>query len=329
MSNSSHLSKKAENTANLTCWVITEGMIGTQNQCVGVAEVLESKYGISYDIKQIGLRQPWKSLSPWLGFEMACTFTPAIASPWPDIVIAAGRKSIAASRYIKRQNKKTFTVQLQDPKTNPTQFDLVAVPNHDKMRGENVIVTHGAPNRLTAEKLTKSKSDFANLFEKMPSPRVAVLIGGNSRTHTMSSDVTRDMVNTLNDLDASLMITTSRRTGEQNQKIIQNGLTNENNFIWDGTGDNPYFGMLAWADYIIVTSDSVSMLSDAGTTGKPVYVVDLEGESDRFNNLHQHFQEIGVSRPLSSIKSGNLEHFSYEPLNDAQLIASAIIAAIK
>ena len=333
MLNSSDLSNKAQNTANLTCWVITEGMIGTQNQCVGVAEILQDKYGISYDIKQIGLRQPWKSLCPWLGFEMAYTFTtPLVPSPnssWPDIVIAAGRKSIAAARYIKKQNPKTFTVQIQDPKTNPNQFDLVAVPHHDKMRGQNVIVTHGAPNRLTPQKLVEAKKKFAPLFEKMPAPRVAVLIGGNSRTHKMSADVTKDMVQNLQSLNASLMITTSRRTGEENLKTIQKSLNNKDNFIWDGNGDNPYFGMLAWADYIVVTSDSVSMLSDAGTTGKPVYVVDLEGESDRFNKLHQHFQDIGVSRPLSSISAGNLEAFSYEPLNDANIIANAIITAIK
>lgn len=317
MTNSSTLSNKLPITANTSCWVITEGMIGTQNQCVGVAEAL----GLTPEIKQISLRQPWKTLTPWLGFEMAYSFTPALTAPYPDIVIASGRKAIAAARYIKKKSgNKTFTVQIQDPKTSAKQFDLVAVPFHDNFRGDNVIVTHGAPNRLTAEKLAQAKQNFASLFESMKPPRVAVLIGGNSRTHKLTPAITGKMVKQLGALDASLMITASRRTGEDNLKTIQTALSTPDNYIWDGTGENPYFSMLAWADYIIVTSDSTSMLSDAGTTGKPVYVVDLEGSSAKFDRLHKHFTDIGVTRPFT----GNLEGWHYEPLNDAMMVANAI-----
>ena len=317
MMNSSLLSKKLSNKQDLTCWVLTEGMIGTQNQCVGVAEAL----GITPVIKKIGLRQPWKTLSPWLGFETAYSFTPSLRAPWPDLLIASGRKSVAASRYIKKHSGgKTFTVQIQDPKTNPTQFDLVAVPHHDNLRGDNVIVTDGAPNKITLDILNNAKKKFAPLFDPMPSPRVAVLIGGNSRTHTLTKNIVEKFCTQLSKLDANLMVTTSRRTGQENLKLIEQELTNASNFIWDGTGENPYMGMLSWADYIIVTSDSVSMLSDAATTGTPVYVINLEGNSQRFDRLHQHFQNIGVSRPFD----GNLESWTYEPLNDAQRIADAI-----
>lgn len=317
MMNSSTLLKNPANKTELTCWVITEGMIGTENQCIGVAEAL----GVPYDVKKIGLRLPWKTFSPWLGLEMAHTFTPHLTPPWPDIVIASGRKSVAASRYIKKQSGgKTFTVQIQDPKISATQFDLVAVPHHDSLRGDNVIVTDGAPNKLNIEKLAQAKQDFTPLFESMDAPRVAVLIGGNSRTHKLTTAITRQLINQLSNLEASLMVTASRRTGEDNLKIIQDGLTNNQNFIWDGTGDNPYLGMLGWADYIIVTSDSVSMLSDAGTTGKPVYMVNLEGASPRFHRLYDHFKKIGVMRSFT----GNLEPWNYEPLHDAQKVAKAI-----
>ena len=313
MMNSSTLSKNLP----LTCWVITEGMIGTENQCVGVAEMLE----LTPDIKKITLREPWKTFTPWLGFEIPHTFTPPLYAPWPDILITSGRKSVAVSRYIKKKsNGKTFTVHIQDPKINPNQFDLLAVPFHDSIRGKNVIITNGAPNRLTKEKLEQEKKKFAPLFKPMNHPRVAVLIGGNSRTHKLTSTITNEMVKQLATLDSCLMVTTSRRTGDNNLKTIQDGLSNANNYIWDGTGENPYFAMLAWADYIIVTSDSTSMISDAGTTGKPVYIVSLEGSSSKFDRLHNHFQEIGVTRPFT----GNLEPWHYEPLNDAAMVAKAI-----
>ncbi len=311
---------------NTSCWIITEGMAGTENQCVAVAEALN----LTPKIIQISLKQPWKTLSPWLGFECAHSFTKKLNVPWPNLLIAAGRKSIAASRYIKKQSDgKTFTVQLQDPKTVPSQFDLVAIPFHDKMRGENVIITHGAPNRITEEKLKIARSEFSSLFEHLPSPHIAVIIGGNSKTHSLSAERMRELVRQLKEFNGSLMITTSRRTGEENSKILHEGLKETNAYIWDETGKNPYFGMLAWADHILVTSDSVSMLCDAGTTGKPVHMISLEGRSARFDKFHAHLQEIGVMRPLKIDSAGNLEGWPYEPLNDAKMIAKTIDQAMQ
>ncbi|MCD8520240.1 MAG: mitochondrial fission ELM1 family protein, partial [Alphaproteobacteria bacterium] len=193
----------------LTCWIVTEGMAGTENQCLGVADAL----GLTPEIKRIKLRQPWKSLSPHLGLEISCTFTPKLEGPWPDLLIASGRKSVAASRYIKRKSGgKTFTVQIQDPRIDPSAFDLVAVPEHDKTRGENVIVTAAAPNRITPMALDRAKTDFAPLFAMMPSPRIAVMIGGNSKTHSINDYGMRKLGAQLAALNGSLMITASRRT---------------------------------------------------------------------------------------------------------------------
>lgn len=315
------------NFDNKTCWIITEGMIGTENQCLGIAEAL----GIGQPhIIKIGLNQPWKTLSPWLGFEMAWTFDQPLESPYPDLLIAAGRKSVAASRYIKKKSGgKTFTVQLQNPKCSPKNFDLVAVPHHDNLRKENVLVTHGAPNRLTLDKLAEAKHHFSLQFESLIEPRIAVLIGGNSRTHKMTTAIMHNLVEQLKQIKGSLMVTASRRTGEKNLKILQDGLKDTNATLWDGSGENPYFGMLAWADHILVTADSVSMLSDAGTTGKPVHMIGLEGSSPRFDRFHNHLQEINVMRPLSLEAGGNLQSWSYEPLNDAKMVAEAIKAAMQ
>ncbi len=296
-----------------TCWIVVEdGLTGTLNQCLGVAEAL----GLETTIKPISLRQPWKTLTPWLGLEQSWTFKPPITPPWPDVLITAGRKAIAASLYIKKKNPQTFTVHLQDPKIAPHNFDLVAAPAHDNYTGPNVITTTAAPNRVTLASLSTHPhfAEFANLN----SPRVAVLIGGNSHTHTLTPQIMNNLVAQLKSLNAGLMITTSRRTGEKNLEILQNSGLKA--YIWDGTGDNPYLSMLASADYIIVTNDSVSMLSDAGSTGKPVYIVELEGGSPKFNRLYKTLQDKNVIKPFA----GNLQPWTYEPLNDAQLIANEI-----
>ncbi len=301
-------------------WIVTEGIAGTENQCIGVAESL----GVTPVIKRIGLNQPWESLSPYLGFETAGTFTgDPLAAPWPELLITSGRKSIAAARYIKKKNPRTFCVQIQDPRVRSSAFDLIAVPQHDPARGENVLVTTLSPNRITDEKLNAAKEAFRDRFEKLPQPRVAVLIGGTSKAHSLSVEQTHDVCDELMKLinqGYGLMITTSRRTGEKQSRIIQLNLQAETSFIWDGKGDNPYFGMLAWADFIIVTSDSVSMISDAATAGKPVYVIPLAGGAPRLDSCLKNLREQGITRNFA----GQLDEYSYIPLRDAAKIAGEI-----
>lgn len=309
------------------CWVITEeGLTGTENQCRGVAQAL----GVTPVIKRIGLRQPWQTLSPWLGFECPCTFTGTpLSAPWPDLVIAAGRKAAAAARYIRKQNPRTFTVFLQDPRISPEHFDLVAVPAHDSLRGSNVIVTQATPNLITSAVLAQARQAFATLLAPLPAPRVAVLIGGNSRTHAVTPQIMEKLagqLKTLAENGFSLMITASRRTPPECIKILDSSLGGlKNAYVWNGTSDNPYHGFLAWADYIIVTADSASMLSEAATTGKPVYMAALAGGSARFDRLHNALLDGGIIRNFE----GKLEAYDYTALNDAAMVAGEIRNRLK
>ncbi len=306
----------------MKCWIVTEGMAGTENQCLGVAESLGAD--VSVEIKRVRLSQPWKFLSPYLKFEHAGIFEPRLSPPWPDLLIASGRKSIAAARYIKKASGgKTFTVQIQDPRIAPENFDLVAVPEHDPARGKNVIVTAASPNRVTPEKLAQAKNHFRH-FEKLRSPRVAVLVGGNSKSHRLTPEITRALGEKLKSLNAGLMITTSRRTGKENEEILKSAMEGTDASIWDGTGENPYLGMLAWADFILVTSDSASMLSDAATAGKPVYMIPLAGGAARLDQLHANLKKRGIVRDFD----GKLESWTYEPLRDSLKIAEEIKARL-
>ncbi len=302
---------------NKTCWVVTEGIAGTENQCLGVAEAL----GFDPSVKRITLREPWKSLSPFLGFEQWWTFKPLIFPPWPDVLIAGGRKSIAVSRYIKKKSGgQTFTVQLQDPRVKAEHFDLIAVPAHDALRGENVLVTAASPNRITKPRLAREKLKFKEALDRLPEPRAAVLIGGNSKTHSMNDAVIDTLIKNLKAINAGLMITISRRTPEKYAAKLRAALDGNNIYFWDGQGDNPYFAFLAYADFIICTNDSASMISEAATTGKPLYVVPLEGESEKFKSFYNNLKKHGALREFN----GTLETWSYEPLNDAQKVAEAI-----
>lgn len=311
--------KYNKSTKSPVVWVISEGLTGTENQCLGVAESL----GVQAEVKRIKLSQPWAALSPWLGFECGATFCPQMAPPWPDLLIASGRKSIAASKYIKKMSGgRTFTVQIQDPRISPKHFDLVAVPQHDPTRGENVIVTTATPNRITAEKLEQAKNEFAPLFSTLPSPRIAVLVGGSTKNHKLQEQDLEKLVDTLATLSgqASLMVTTSRRTGEYGTRLIQEKLGKPDCYIWDGLSPNPYWGMLAWADYILATNDSTSMLSESASTGKPVYNIPLVPLSGRQLQLVENLKTHGAVRDWH----GTPEDWSYPALNDAAYVAAQI-----
>lgn len=307
------------NLEKINCWVVTEGLKGTENQCIGVAEAL----GLSPVVKQVLLRWPWNILSPWLGLENRWIFKPHLDAPWPDLLIVSGRKSIAVARYIKRHNPACFTVFTQDPRINPAEFDLVIAPSHDRVTGDNVARTLAAPNRIRAEALAEAARQWPQL-STLPGQKLAVLIGGNSKAHRLTPATCLKLAKQLKVLDASLMVTVSRRTGAENEAILRKGLQGERVFFWDGVGDNPYFAMLGAADTVLVTNDSASMLSEASSTGKPVYAVPLEGGGTRIDQMQRNLIEHGAVR----VFDGVLEDWDYAPLNDAQIAADAIKEAL-
>ena len=296
-----------------------------ESQCLGAAEAL-SAHPI---IKRVHLKSPWRQLSPWLRFGHEYALTPdsdPIGPPYPDLIIASGRKSIGVALHIKKKSDgKTFLVQLQDPRIDPKNFDLVVVSEHDPARGENVIVTTGALHRVTPQKIAAEKAKFATKLEPLPQPRVAVLIGGNSQVHRMTPEITKKLAQQLLELKTSLMVTASRRTGPENEAILRDMLKGPNVYFWDGKGDNPYFALLGYADYIVATEDSVSMVSEALSTGKPVLIAPLEGGSKRFQRFHQMLQEQGLTKPFT----GLLKMWSYTPLQDTIKVTDEIRRRMK
>ncbi len=308
-----------------TCWIMSEGIAGTENQCLGLAEAM----GLQPVIKRIKLRTPWRELSPWLHWghgKALSADSDRLEPPYPDLLIASGRKAIGLARHIRAvSGGKTFTVIVQDPRIDPRHFDLVAVPQHDPTRGTNVVVTTAALNRVTPEKLAAEKALFTDRFDSLPPVRVAVLIGGNSRAHRLTTAITQKLCDDLLGLGADgkvgLLVTASRRTGAENAALLRERLQGPQIDFWDGTGPNPYFAFLAAATHIIVTEDSVSMTSEALATGKPVYTVPLKGGGKRLSLFHRLLQEQGFTRPFA----GQLEAWSYQPPDDTLKVAHEIL----
>ena len=304
-----------------SCWVVTDGKSGMESQCLGLAEVL----GIEPAIIRISMRNPWRDLAPHLRIGLAGAFVEnPLVPPWPELLIATGRLSVPASLYVKQQNPHTRRVQIQNPGISPRHFDLVVTPMHDNLRGMNVIQTIGALHRVTPEKLAAEGQLLAPSVASLPRPFIGVLMGGANAVYRFDSGEARVLVSELarhaSMSGGSVLVTPSRRTGEANIADIRAGLASIPGFVWDGTGANPYYGILALADVILVTGDSVNMVTEACASGHPVYIYDLPGGSAKFHRFHQALVLRGYARRYA----GSLEAAPVNRLYEMTRIARAV-----
>ena len=248
------------------------------------------------------------------------------APPWPDLWIAAGRASLPLSVRVRKWSEgHTFVMQLQDPRAPLDLFDLVAPPLHDKLTGPNVFPIVGSPHRITPAKLALAYETFADRIDHLLSPRLTVLIGGKSKAFDLpparAEMLADDLARALDHSGASLLMTFSRRTPVAAERILRERLRGYPGIIWDGAGENPYFAFLAAADFIVVTQDSVNMVAEAASTGKPVYIAAVDGDQWRKRLFHADLAERGVARPFKGV----LEPFTYEPLRETDRLAAEVL----
>lgn len=320
-----------------TCWIVTDGAAGMENQCLGLAERL----GLVPDIKRIALRAPWGWLPPAIG---ARRFAAPLAGirdrqavglvpPWPDLLIATGRRTVGASVAIRRQSARalgapSLTVQIQNPRFPLSAFDLVVVPAHDRLSGANVLTTRGSLHRVTRAKLDAAAADFASKLADLPRPLVTVLIGGPNSAYRMTPEVVERLCAGLRDLamtsGAGFAVTVSRRTGAENVDALRRGLAAVPHQLWEGEGENPYFGYLGLADAIIVTGDSVNMVTEACAAGKPVYVYDLPGGSAKFDRFHAAMLACDAVRKFVPQQVRQLESWTLPDIDDTGMVAAAV-----
>jgi mitochondrial fission protein ELM1 len=295
-------------SAPKSAWILSDGKQGHLSPMLGVAELL----GVDYEIRNVPpMRAIGRLISPFSGL-FGARLTQAGAAPldppYPDLCIASGRRTVSYLRSVKAASPDTFCVYFMDPRSARAGADLVVSQHHDGLTGDRVVQVRTAPHRFSAERLERARQTARADLTALPRPRVAVLVGGNSRHHRFTrSDVQRlsaaiaDLART----GAGLMVTLSRRTPRPLAQAIEAIAGSENVYLWDGSGENPIAEYLALADDIVVTGDSISMMGEAATTGRPIHIFQPSGGHRKFDRFLNSLGEVATIGPFPGPMGGN------------------------
>lgn len=284
-------------------WALLDDRAGNRSQVLGVANAL----GVPIAEKDLEYGPIAKLPNMVLGASIAgltANTKTALCEPWPELVISAGRRTAPVARWIKSRSPGARLVQIMDPGAGAQEFDLICVPAHDEPApASNKLLIPAAPHGMTEQRLNAAAREWSPKLEEYAPPRIAVMIGGSTRRRTFTDPMARDLATQIRTeagrLGASVLATTSRRTGNAVDVIA--GILGDRAMLhrWDSGAENPYVGFLALADAIVVTGESVSMCSEACATGKPVYIYVPDGLiTPKHARLHAALFEGGHAKPF-------------------------------
>ncbi len=319
-------------TKNKKVLVLGDNRAGNVNQSIALAEEL----GFAYKLQQVDYNcltiLPNCLLTLYPINVKRESLRSLVLEEMPDLIISSGRRTAATASYLKGKSNNTIKiVQIMHPNLPLEQFDLVILPVHDKAvkNDANIIRVIGALNNVQ-EKVLAGGTELRKNYPEL-GKFIAVMIGGSSKSYSFTDENAQELIEILSNLTRaqsySFFISFSRRTPESAKKIIRNNLP-ASSIVYDPTVEterpNPYFGMLAEAEVIISTADSIAMCSEAATTGKPLYIFC----PDNFK-LHKHLsflQQLVDSKIARRLNKNitNLEKYDYIPLNEVTKIAEIV-----
>jgi mitochondrial fission protein ELM1 len=288
----------------LDAWVITDGAAGNERQALALAQALDARARVL----RLSVRAPWAWLAPRklpggrlaLSARDRAQFVP----PWPAIAIGCGRHAALLTRLLRELSRgESFGVQILDPRVDPRHWDVVIAPRHDDLHGPNVIETLGSLNPIDDDWLAQGRDAFPD-FARLPQPRIALLIGGPRHGVAFDEAYACALADGVaaRARGGSVLVSLSRRSPQAFAQIVRGKLAHLPGVCWTGEhdGTNPYPGLLAWADAIVVTPDSVNMLSEAAAAGVPVHTLVTAPLPDKLARFHAALRQRGSLHDLDA-----------------------------
>jgi len=304
--------------------LLTEGMHGMISQVEGLAKALD----IEFIHEKIELNDFWKLIPPNFTPVNNFVFKNDISENF-NIVISCGRKSVIPSIYLKRKFKsKIMNIHIQDPKVSLHNFDYVVAPEHDQLKGINVLTTKGAIHYLRNKDLDENINYLKHKVTK--ENVISFIVGGPNKYYDYNDKILGDIFlkikNNFINNGYQLIFIPSMRTPK---KIIDKAKNffDQSQIIVTDIDKKAYLSALGLADHIVVTCDSTSMISEAAMTGKPIYVAQMPStkKNDRFKNFFELFKSLNIVKDLEN----SVVKWNYEKLNETYKISSYIKEQLK
>lgn len=306
-------------------WAVSDGRAGNARQADALAAALDAG---PWHARVVAPRPPWRWFAPRVlpgsALAMAEVLQDAVEAA-PAVAVGCGRQAALATRLLGTPRGRTRTVQILDPRIDPAHWDLVVVPHHDRLRGPNVLTLLGSLHPVDDAWLADARAAFGGLGA-LPRPRTALLLGGRSahlRFDRAAFDaLAAPLVAALARDGGSLLATTSRRSPPWLAAALQARFGDVAGLAWSGPADgpNPYPGVLAWADRIVCTPDSVNMVSEACATTVPVHV----WAPDRVRGRPRRFLDTLLQQGRIRALHADMAPFAVEPLRETARIAATV-----
>jgi len=302
--------------------IICGDLAGLRNQALGLVEAAR----LTADVRPVqwrGLANSFPPISRILPLRFVAR--DVVSHPLPGVVVACGGQGSRVAAALR--GPAVRAVAVQDPRMNLKKFDLVFAARHDGITGKNVFITRTALHRVTPERLRHEADVWAPTLAKLKRPLVAVLLGGSNGRYRLGVAEARDLAGKLAAAmrdGAGVAVTPSRRTAPEVAAVFRQTLEPLGAWIWGGGHPNPYFGMLGLADAVVVTADSVSMVSEAVATALPVYLVRLPGRSARIGAFMDMLAADGRVRDFA----GRLDLWNPAPMDDTPAAGAALRALL-
>ena len=311
------MAPKSRHMSDVTApWVISEGLAGLRAQALGLAEAA----GLTPDMRVLRPGAPWKWIGAKFWPDPLAAVAESVRAPLPSLAIGCGGMAGAVLAALRRRSVRV--VQVQNPRMDISRFDLIVANRHDELTGPNVFVTRTALHRVTQARLETEAAIWRARLAPYGRPLVAVLLGGSNGRYRLDRLAGARLAAELAEMagrdKVGVVVTPSRRTDPAVTDLIRSALVPSGGWVWDMTGENPYFGMLALADLIVVTQDSVSMISEAAATSAPVMFVTLPGSWRRQELFLKPLIDEDRIRPFA----GGFGQWKVSPLNDTPAAAA-------
>lgn len=257
----------------------------------------------------------------------------------PSLVISAGRRAAPVALYLKKITKNQIKIaQIMNPNLDFKKFTWVILPKHDNFEEEkfpNLITTVGSLTRVDSKRLESESKKFPEL-QKITKTKIALLVGGSSNKTKFGPESTKKLAeissNLAKKMNATLLILNSRRTSVELNEALKTSLSSQENldfqfFDWSEVKDkNPYFAILACADFFVISGDSVSMISECCSTGKQVYIFD---EAKISSAKHRRFHEELIAQNYARKLTGSFENFFVKKLEETKRVATCITSSMR